>query len=851
MAGGDNPDKAAAPHHNQDAQIADLKHRLARLERERTEERAFLSEVIQATGSIVWLNSGQAVQFLSTVPEDSQFPFELVRSHGFDAAVRSPGQIDYAGELRRCLSEDLPFELDIPLLTADGSKTLWWRFSARPASDSVLRVSGWLGACRNIDVQKKNELALAEALRSRSEFVAHVSHELRTPLNGILPMIEVLLRSQLSDETRGHVLTLKEAGATLLNVINSVLDYSKLEAGKALAETVEVDIISLVERVAQIFSTLAANKGLLLLTSIASDVPERIMGDPQRISQALSNLLGNAVKFTDKGVVSLSVTVEPAGLNHDLLCFAVADTGPGISSEFRQKLFEPFFQGSGENYREQAGSGLGLSITKRLVELMGGCIKAESEPGAGSTFRFSIPLHSPMRTIPITAVNSSFVRDVANPVNSFGAVSRNDRPNLLSFEPLHGGRWALAEAFANYDVRVESSDNIAAALGILKRNMYGDARQVLVLDMVRFKKRSEELLARLQNLEFFDRVKIIAVVDDEQIGAGGNGQIIYLAMPLRRQDVLWALSLGRAPRFTAVRSRNQLDASPGPIAVMDAEKNSAGRRQIAALTKHRRALVADDNRINRQVAAIFLSDLGLEVSLAADGVEAVHAFKERDYDLVFLDCQMPLVDGFEVATLIKEIGRRKGLSVPIVALTADVLEGAREQCLANGMDDYVSKPISPEALEQVVEKWLGRPSRSQHLLRTSQTVPTVVINSGNCGIDMNRLLQKFGEPHSRAVLQTFVDTCEVELRLVESAQAAGDVLETRRLLESCRDSFLLIEAPELAAICLDAARSLSTGDSASAATALKRLHRAVSRLKGELSQVLADRSTKVLPVVQP
>lgn len=855
-------------------QIKVLTEALQKLKKERAQQHELVRQIIDAAPAIMWIEDSHGkIQFLSPLgklEEESHFPAAVIRENGWLQAIRSnlfadvaPGvtasglpsnQVDYRLQWQRNIQSQQAFEIDLPL--TDGlAGALWYRVTARPAAESVFAMPGWFGSCRCIDDEKRLEVALSKAVKSRSDFVAHVSHELRTPLNGILPMVEILLRAEMSDEARAHVLMLKEAGQSLLNIINNVLDFSKLESGKTQVDSVEFDLIALVERVAQIFSPAAAQKekGLLLLSSIAANVPERVTGDPQRISQALCNLCSNAVKFTERGAVALSVHCEDAGLSGHLLTFAVTDSGPGLGPDLQQRLFEPFFQGSGNTYRDHAGSGLGLSITKRLVELMGGSIDVQSEPDLGASFSFKIPVG--VAAGPPSVALSTLSASVADTgkfstTSAWTGAGDCDRPRLLTFEPVSRGCWFIAEVFRNFAVRVESTDNIAAALGTLKRNSFAEVdRQILVLDMVRFRKKSEELLRRLASSGLAGSVRVIEVVAAESAcpELDRDDSRILLPMPLKRQSVLKCLALGKAPKFTAVCSRNRADIAPReitPVAVLAGKLRSQEPKKVA--------LVADDNQINRQVAAIFLSDLGFEVNLAADGVEAIQAFKSRSYDMVFLDCQMPHIDGFEVAQIVKEIQRRKGISVPIVALTADAVEGSREQCLARGMDDYLSKPIEPQALERLIENWLGPRNRAANW-RTSQRLPVVSLQSAKCGVNIQKLLQKFSEAHLRKVLETFVQTSAVELRQLEDslegAASADGLADFGRRLDSYRNSLLTVEAPQLADVCLEVASNLAIGQVAEARRGLNKLAQAVERLREELTQVLADRSTMTLPTV--
>ena len=706
-----------------------VKSQLAKTRVELERERAHLQSVIGCVPGILWTmdQSGLPKFFSKASQVTTDLCWQTIEVHGWPALV-DDDQRDAALKtwIFNLLKES--FGLEWALRQQDGS-TAWYLISAQPSLDKNGSVEKWFGSCTNIDAEKKLAAALQTALKTRSEFVAHISHELRTPLNGILPMVELMLRGELSDEARAHALTLREAGSSLLNIINDILDFSKLEAGKISPTKVEFNLVTIVEGVAQILTPAAASKNLFLLTSIASAVPVHVVGDPQRLRQILLNLCSNAIKCTDQGHVVIKVAPANEVSGGTDLAFTVTDTGPGLNHDLMEHLFEPFFQGSGETYRPKAGTGLGLSISKQFVELMGGKIYVVTEPGAGSTFGFTVPL-------PIGANADS--SDVWLPI-----AWKSDLLNVLTFEPCYEGRGIIGEALEHLGIRVQSIGNIEMALSMLKRNVQKAAtRQVILVDMIRYQVPSRELLHQIQAGNLSDGLTVIEVV------ANGSSAIedfencdqrrITLVMPIQRQTVIKCFasleeSWRRGPEKISATTTLRLDTVP-EISPTDKTKLEGQEKQV---------LVADDNEVNRHVAKSFLTDMGLHVDLAMDGVEAVQAFKSKHYDLVFLDCQMPRLDGFGAAKIIKGLQSRTGIAVPVIAITANAVEGTREECLAHDMDDYLSKPIDPLVLERLVETWLGRTPKRLMFEKTSQTVLADGAGSATSLVNLTELRKVF------------------------------------------------------------------------------------------------------------
>jgi len=672
--------------------------------------------------------------------------------------------------------------LAVLVWTAHGARKEWRRAveerERAAAAEAMLR-------------EKNRELdaALLEAhagTKAKSAFLATISHEIRTPLNGLIAMTEFLLQTDLTTEQREYTDIVRQSGECLLAIVSDILDYSKCEVGKMELETIDFEFRTTVEDVLASFAGQAERKGLELASLIHADVPRWVQGDPGRLRQVLRNLIGNAVKFTATGEVAVHVERVHDTPETVVVSLAVADTGIGIPLESQGSLFTPFWQADSSTTRQYGGTGLGLAICKQIVELMGGSIGVESVPGDGTTFRMSLPLRKSIRPMATTSTPSVVLAAKRIFVVDDNATNRKILEN-------HCRNWG-----AQCGCAADGEDALILLRQAAERN---EPYDVAFLDV------------QMPGIDGFELARMIRadgllasthLVLLTSIGMRGDaekarqaGIEAYLIKPLRESQLYECLLMILAPR-------------PSPVVTTPA----VGRRVL--VTRHSlkeaskalgpRILVAEDNQINQKVATRMLEKLGYYADIVTNGQQAMDAVLQRTYSLVFMDCQMPVMDGFEATVRIRtEEGAAR--HTPIIAMTANAMTADRERCLAAGMDDYLAKPITLTDLQRVLTRCLPLESRTAS--------PLVISPQHALAVDpdvMKELRELDSSGHLLLTLiDHFLEETPPRLEALVRAIAAGRSVEVKEGAHFLNGSARNLGAWRMQALCEDLETLVTVG----------------------------------------
>ena len=622
---------------------------------------------------------------------------------------------------------------------------------------------------RNSNCQLDKALQEAqEAARVKASFLATVSHELRTPMNGVIGMTDLLLDTEPSDEQRSYIETIRQCGEALLNLINDILEYGKIEAGKLELECIDFNLRTTVEDVLGQFAERAQTKGLEITGLVHAAVPTGLRGDPGRLRQILTNFVGNAIKFTEQGDVTVQAFLEKDLVDTVVVRFEITDSGIGISPEAQARLFQPFTQADSSTSRKYGGTGLGLAISKQLTEQMGGSVGIVSRPGHGSTFWCT----------------AHFAKQTMCPLAIMPSAELTGR-RVLILDDNESNRVILHHLVTGWGMVADQAQDAGSAITLLEQQAEkGLSYDVAIVDMLMPGKDGLQFAKEMKAHPVGSLVRLVILTSLIQRGhaelARQAGFVAYLTKPVRHDQLSNCLRTVLGVSGVVNERQPAMDTVPTPALIT--------RHTLAELESAPRILVAEDNLINQKLTVRILEKLGYQSDVVENGQEVLAALARGSYALVLMDCQMPIVDGFEATKLLRQReAAEQGAAapdshttphIPIVALTANAMRGDRERCLAAGMDDYLTKPIRKDDLKGVLERWIPPsvhpqvtyPSDAERRENETDTEALPVI------FDVAATLRNIGGDRAllEDLIELFLERHETMLERIRMALAAKD-----------------------------------------------------------------------------
>ncbi|MCX5814474.1 MAG: PAS domain S-box protein [Proteobacteria bacterium] len=763
-------------------------------------------------------------QIHSKRPDGTSFPVEECRI--FQAFHEGKGTHVDDEVLWRSDDTSFPAEYwSYPLLrdgAVVGAVITFFNITDRKRADDALRETNRL---LKETTKHANDMAeQAEAANmAKSEFLANMSHEIRTPMNGVIGMTGLLLDTELNDDQRRYAEVVRTSGESLLGLINDILDFSKIEAGKLELETLDFDLRGLLDDFAAMVAMRAHDKELEFICAIAPDVPTFLSGDPGRLRQILTNLVGNSVKFTNKGEIVIRTSLVSETDGEAIIHFSVRDTGIGIPADKQEQLFQKFTQADASTTRKYGGTGLGLAISKQLAEIMGGKIGVISKEGHGSEFWFTVRF-----------AKQPAQERIEMPLTDIREV------HVLVVDDNATNREVLMIQLLSWGVRAkEAHDGHAALKELSLARDAGDPFRIAIIDM-QMPGMNGAVLAR--TIKADETLKDTRLVLFSSLGQRGDakqmegiGFSAYLTKPARQSELSGCLS--------AVLAGTDVTWQAQPIIT---------RHTIHEMRRGSiRILLAEDNITNQQVAMGILERLGLRVDVVANGEEAIKAMENLPYDLMLMDVQMPVMDGLEAT---RQIRNPQSIvhnhQIPIIAMTAHAMQGDREKCLEAGMNDYVSKPVSPQILAEALEKWLpkeetgnrqasilpkaGQPETVEQPLQDSSHKSQIPIFD-KAGM-MARLMDD--ENLARKVVKGFLDDLPRQIAALKEYLKAGDVVQAERQAHTIKGASANVGGEALRAIAFEMEKVAKVGGLESVTARLPELDSRFALLKEAMNKFI-------------
>ncbi len=713
------------------------------------------------------------------------------------------------------------------LIRKDGSRVLT-EASILLIRDSNGKPVGFRGLIRDVSERIQAEEFKAAKLkaetenRAKSEFLANMSHEIRTPLNGIIGMTELAMDTSLDENQRDIVRVINRESEILLNLINDILDFSKIEADRYELEVIPFDLRVLIEDLAHSFAMRSEKKGLEFISFLSPDVPARLMGDPGRLRQVIANLAGNSLKFTDKGEIFIKVEKQREYKHKVALKFSVRDTGIGIPREKQQRIFESFTQADGSTTRKYGGTGLGLAISKKIVEMMGGKIGVRSRVGKGSTFFFTavFPKQKEQRIYPL-------LDDVDIKGMRVLVVDDNETNRFILMEYLK--TWGCIPV--DYPGGPETVSVLRAGITV------NEPFDLILMDFNMPGLDGFELAGKIRAVKSLKKIPIIILTSLGDLGDGKHCRDIgiqgYLPKPMRRDDLKKAIL-----SVLGISKAEETEEASKLITRHTVVEDYRGDIQI---------LLAEDYPTNQQVAMRHLFKAGYQAEVAENGQQAVAAFKRKRYDLILMDIQMPIMDGYEATKQIR-LWEEKLISelppgsaehrkrTPIIAMTAHAITGYRDKCIEAGMDDYLAKPLRREELIETVERWIKKTDAKQGEpvgeRRQEEGKGDLHMEKKVCPIDLERVMNEFDADRDflREILGGFLQNVGRQIEIIREAVGQGDAETVRKEAHSIKGGAANICADDLAKEALEMELLGKSGKVDSGLELLQRMEREYLRL---------------------